>query len=376
MNEHEFTWVRTPAELNELAAVLDDHPVHVFDTESNSGFVYDERLCLLQFEVGGAFWLVDLLAFPRDRNVLDPLRPALESSDTVTRLHGGEFDVGCLKRDFDLQLDGAWDSQQAARALGWEKTGYGSLVAEVCDVMLDKAFAHHDWGRRPIAPEPLRYAVQDVVYLSAVCDQLGQLIREADVEEELAICNRAVMDSTWGGGYQEDGFWRIKGVGSVPRRQLPVVVALYRWRDQAGRDADLPPGRVLNNRQLLALSRNPPSTPDELRRLGMHGRLVRQRGSDLLAAISAARRDPPAVPNRPENDRGGPEVTQRADRLKKWRRQEAARRGVPDQIVLPTASLRHLAAFPGEALAQVPQLGAKRRRLYGATLQAFASATE
>ncbi|MCZ6727217.1 MAG: hypothetical protein O7A98_07650, partial [Acidobacteria bacterium] len=68
MEEHGYTWVRTGVELRELAAVLDDHPVHVFDTESNSGFVYDERLCLLQFEVAGGFWLVDLLALPEGRH--------------------------------------------------------------------------------------------------------------------------------------------------------------------------------------------------------------------------------------------------------------------------------------------------------------------
>ncbi|MCZ6506864.1 MAG: HRDC domain-containing protein [Acidobacteria bacterium] len=371
MEEHEYTWVRTAVELRELAAVLDDHPVHVFDTESNSGFVYDERLCLLQFEVAGGFWLVDLLALPEGRQGLDPLRAALEGAGTVTRLHGGEFDVGCLKRDFDLALGGVWDSQQAARSLGWEKTGYGSLVERVCGIALDKAFSHYDWGHRPIAPEPLRYAVQDVVYLSAVCEHLERLIREADIEEELEIANQAVMDSTWGGGYQADGFWRIKGVGGLPRQQMPVVVALYRWREEMARDLDRPPGRVLNNRLLLALSRNPPSAPGHLRRLGIHGRLVRERGRELLDVIAAARRDPPAVPPRPQRAREDPQAAKRADRLRKWRRGEGERRGVPEQVVLPSAALRHLAMLPEEDLTRVPQLGAKRVRLYGPTLEAL-----
>jgi ribonuclease D len=371
MEHHEFTWVRTAVELEGLAAVLDDHPVHVFDTESNSGFVYDERLCLLQFEVAGRFWLVDLLALPAGRHVLDPLRPALEGTGTVTRLHGGEFDVGCLKRDFDLALGGLWDSQQAARALGWEKTGYGSLVERVCDVALDKAFSHYDWGRRPIAAEPLRYAVQDVVYLAEVCEHLETLIRGADIEEELAIANQAVMDSTWGGGYQEDGFWRIKGVSGLPREQMPWVVALYRWRDEKGRELDSPPGRVLNNRLLVALSRNPPSTPGHLRRLGLHGRLVRERGRELLGVVAAARRDPPAIPPRPRMDNGGPEAAKRSDRLRRWRRDEAGRREVPEQVVLPSAALRHLAMLPDPDLTSVPQLGAKRIRLYGPALEAL-----
>lgn len=371
MEEHEFTWVRTAIELEELAAVLDDHPVHAFDTESNSGFVYDERLCLLQFEVGGGFWLVDLLALPEGRNAIDPLRPALEGTGQVTRLHGGDFDVGCLKRDFGLALGGVWDSRQAAGYLGWEKAGYGSLVERICGISLDKAFSHHDWGRRPIAPEPLRYAVRDVVYLSEVCDHLETVIREADIEEELEIANQAVMDSTWGGGYREDGFWRIKGISSVPRQQMSLVVALYRWREEKGRDLDRPPGRVLNNRQLLDLSRNPPTSPAHLRRLGIHGRLIRERGRELVDVIAAARRDPPAVPPRPRQDKGGPEAARRAVRLRRWRRDEAGRRAVPEQVVLPSAAIRHLAMFPDEDLAEVPQLGSKRSRLYGPTLKAL-----
>lgn len=369
MEQHDFTWVRSPAELSELAVRLADHPVHVFDTESNSGFVYDERLCLLQFEVGGGIWLVDLQALPDGQGTLDPLRPVLESKQTTTRLHGGEFDVGCLKRDFDLDLGGAWDSQQAARFLGWEKTGYGSLVERVCGVALDKAYSHHDWGRRPIAPEPLQYAVQDVAYLSEVCDRLVELIREADIEEELELANRAVMESTWGGGFQEDGFWRIKGAGSVPRQQLPMVVALHRWRDEVARRVDRPPGRVLNNKMLLALSRNPPTTPGHLRRVGAHGRLVREHGHEILATIARARNKPPEVPPRPPGAGGGPEAAKRGDRIRKWRREEAARRGVPEQVVLPTSALRHLALFPDGDFAEVPQFGEKRGRLYGEALR-------
>ena len=369
----DFTWVRDPGALAELASALDSSPSHALDTESNSGFVYDERLCLLQFNVSGRVWLVDLVALPNDREALHPLRPALEGAEPVTYLHGGEFDVGCLKRDFELTLGGVRDSQQAAAFLGWEKTSYGTLVEKTCDVQLKKGLAHQDWGRRPISPEALTYAVEDVLYLPRVCEELGRMVREADLEDEVAIANQAVMDSVWSGGYRPDGFWRIKGAGTLPESSLPVLAALYHWRDAVARRLDRPPGRLLNNRALLAMSQNPPSNEQQLRRTGLRGRLRGEESARLLAAIATARRRPAEVPPRPVRRGGGPKAARREERLRQWRRGEAEQRGVPEQVVLPTAALRQLARHGAARLSEVAQLGSKRIGLYGARLEELSS---
>lgn len=374
MTELEHTWVRDRQGLGELAAVLAAEPAHALDSESNSGFVYEERLCLLQLRAGGRNWLVDLLALPGGRGALDPLRPALESEERVTFVHGGEFDVGCLKRDYDLALGGVWDSQQAATFLGWERTGYGSVVERVCGVQVEKGWAHYDWGRRPVAAEPLRYAVEDVLYLPHVGERLGEAIREADLEEELAIANRAVMEAVWGGGYDPDGFLALKGARRLPRQAQAVLAGLYRWREGAARELDLPPGRVIPNRQLVDLARQAPASPGALARLGLGRRAIAEHGRAILATIAEARRDPPELPPAPERRARDPLAEERSDALRAWRREEARRRGVPEQVVLPAAALRHLAEHGAADLAAVPQLGAKRIGLYGRRLEALCAA--
>ena len=87
-----YRWITNPQGIEDLASALDAHGSHCLDSESNSGFVYEERLCLLQLNVGDELWLVDLLALPQGTAALDPLRPALESPSHTTILHGGEFD--------------------------------------------------------------------------------------------------------------------------------------------------------------------------------------------------------------------------------------------------------------------------------------------
>ena len=326
MTTLDYTLVDSREALAELAAAMTATPEHAIDSEANSGFAYRERMCLLQVNVDDRLWLVDLVALPRDSGVLDPLRPPLESAEITTFVHGGEYDMALLRRDYGIQAAAVWDSQQAASLLGWPQTGYGRLVERVCGVALAKGHAFHDWARRPLAAEPLRYALDDVRYLPAVCRRLRELVAEADLEEEVAIAGRAVAAATWNGDFRPDGLWRIKGVRRLDAGRMPVLTALWRWRDEAAREADMPGGRLLNNALLLALARAAPRRADELRRLGLRGRRLDRWGGAILRVVEAARRAPPPVPAPPSAPRRRPAERERNGRLREWRRQESKRR--------------------------------------------------
>ncbi len=372
MPDSEFTLIDSRDGLIELGAAMAAAPEHAIDSEANSGFAYREEMCLLQVNVDGRLWLVDLVALPREADLLDPLRPALEAADTVTLLHGGEYDVGLLRRDYAIQPAGIFDSQQAASLLGWSQTGYGALVERICGVSLAKGHAFRDWARRPLAPEPLRYALDDVRYLPAVCRRLLELVEEVDLVEEVEIAGQAVAAATWNGSFSPAGLWRIKGVRQLDRGRLPLLTALYQWRDEAARRADMPAGRLLNNAVLLALARAAPRRAQDLRRLGLRGRRLERWGAEMLRTVAAARDEPPPVPEPAAAPRLEPAARDRSQRLRQWRRQEAARRSVTEQVVLPAAALRHLARHGAADLAAVPQLGPKRIRLYGETLTRLA----
>ncbi len=304
--------------------------------------------------------------------VLAPLRPAIESAATRTCLHGGEYDVALLRRDYGIRPAGIWDSQQAASLLGWPQTGYGRLVETICGVSLPKGHAFYDWSRRPLAAEALRYALDDVRYLPQICDHLTGLVRAADLEEELEIACQVVAETTWSGASRPEGIWRIKGVRALDSSRLPLLVALYDWREEAARRADRPPGRLLNNALLLSLARAAPRRLAELRRLGVRGRRLARDGQAILEVVRVAQEKPPPLPEPPVAPRPVPEERDRGKRLRHWRAAEAKRRGVTEQAVLPAAALRHLARHGAADLDAVPQLGAKRIRLYGNTLRRLA----
>ena len=365
--------MQDPETLQRLAEILTRVRQFALDSESNSGFAYEERLCLLQMNVANQLWLIDLLALTPGNGALECLRAPLESPQIRVYLHGGEFDVGCLKRDCGISLRGVWDSQQAASFLGWEKTGYGAVVDRILGVPLPKNHAHYDWSRRPIEGEVLQYALNDVRYLPEVCHLLQREVEGADLVEEVELAFRAVEAATWNGGYHETGFWSLKGIGKVAPKDRPMLFALYRWRDTLARRLDLPAGRALNSQVLVALARNPPAKASDLKRLGVPARISREWDAELLDVVVGARKNPPALPQRPERAVLSKPQQARGDRLKRWRRREAERRGVPLQVVLPLEALKCLQREGAKSLDQVPQLGGKRIRLYGAQLEELCS---
>ena len=367
MTANDYQWVRDGESLARFSARLASVAEFAFDTESNSGFHYLERLCLLQFNVDGELWLVDPLAF-EGRDWIDSIAAPLTDPTVRILIHGGEFDVSSMKRDFGLQLRGLWDTQQAATFVGYERTGFANLVEELVGVDLPKAFTRYDWQRRPLPRGPVLYALDDVRYLPPMARELEREVKKRDLIDEVEIAAGAVEEADWPDLTPAKALWRIKGVGSLSAVEQRRVLSLLEWREEIAEANDEPPGRILNNRALLALATRPPRREGDLRYAGIR-RKVRDAHAEELVARLRRTEALPGLPERPQVDRPKDEQRIRAKRIRNFKRTESQRRGIPQQAVLPTRAAEYLARFGADDLAQVPQLGDKRIRLYGDKLK-------
>jgi ribonuclease D len=373
----DHNWVRDIVALGELAAAIAEADWVALDSESNSMFAYLERVCLLQLNVGGQLWLVDPFALAgagarpeAGPEALAPLAAQLADPRLRVWIHGGEYDVACLKRDFSLTLRNLFDTQQAASFLGWQRTGYAAVVEEICGVKLAKDHAQYDWGRRPIDDHALRYALDDVVHLPEIGAELHGRITAADLHEELEIANRSVAEAA----AHESGFdplrmWKLKGALELRKDRHAVLAALYAWRDQKGREANLPPGRVIANEPLVALAARAPTEHAALRRVRLRPAFVREHGDELLEVVAKALDDPPEVPQRSRRARPSASEAARAKALKDWRRHEAERRELPMQVIMPPRALEWLVVHGCERIEECPEFGPKRVERYGAVLR-------
>jgi ribonuclease D len=376
-------FVRTANELVTVADALATAPWVAVDSESNSMFVHREQVCLLQLNVGGALFVVDPLALgvtsketvagPSEK--LAALRPGLARSDRPLWVHGGEYDAAVLHRDFGFTLGGLFDTQQAASLLGFQKTGYGSLVEQFCGVTLSKKYATYDWATRPIADEALAYAIDDVVYLPILATAMMQAVNDADIADEVDVQNAVVTDSRWTTTFDPTRMWRIKDIDELDDNSLRALAKLYVWRHEVAAILDHPAGRLVNDEVLKWLARHRPKSVAELAKAKLKTALVQAHGETLVDAIASAQHDP--VPRRVLPQKPPPAVLAREARLKAWRTQEAERRqqqegrSIPLLLVLPPRALDHLAQHGANNLDAVPQLGRRRREHYGEALRAL-----
>ena len=98
--------VDTQEKLVELADQLSKAPVIGVDTESDSFHHYQEKVCLIQFSDLENDFILD----PLQVDDMSPLAPIFANPDIVKVLHGADYDVVCLRRDFGFVFKNLFDT--------------------------------------------------------------------------------------------------------------------------------------------------------------------------------------------------------------------------------------------------------------------------
>ena len=146
--------VNTPDTYQQMLVHLATQDTIAIDTESNSLHAYHERVCLIQLSSSTNDFLLDPFAFTE----LDELGRLFDRADIQKVFHAGDYDIGCLKRDFDFTFHNIFDTMLAATALAEPNLGFAALIEKYFDLILDKKYQRANWGERPLKAEMLSYA--------------------------------------------------------------------------------------------------------------------------------------------------------------------------------------------------------------------------
>ena len=361
-----LTYIDTDAALAALVERLANEPLIAVDTESNSLFAYREQVCLIQISTRSSDAIVDPLA-PLDVRRLAPLfaNPAIEKV-----FHAAEYDLICLKRDYGVEMVNLFDTMVAARVCGHKNIGLGTLLAELLGVTLDKSHQRDDWGRRPIPEDALHYAQRDTHYLPQLRDFFAARLTELDRWDEAreSFAEMAAVPAGVRATFDPEGFWRIALPNQLTRREAAILRELVLVREDAARQRNMPPFKILTDKALVALSRAAPTSLDAMESVeGVGPGQVRRYGRDLLAAIrrGQAARPPSPPPAEPAAD---PQLVERYSALREWRKERAQSRGVESDVIVSREALWALAQrMPAttDDLQSIPELGAWRASRYG-----------
>lgn len=360
-------WIRTAAELEQLAQRLRESGEIALDTEGDSLHHYPERLALVQIaDRSEQAWLVDPLAIGN----LSALGEVVAGARPQVVLHAGDNDLAHLKRRYRFAFGSVFDTSVAARFLGARALGLDVLLREFLGVELPPSRQKDDWSVRPLTEAQERYAVADVQHLLGLKDRLIEDLKRLGrldwvVEECAALAAEPAPERT----PDPDAFARLKGARELTPAELGILRALWEMREGAAVDADRPPFKILADATLVALARSAPTSVAELDTIaGCTPRVIGRWGQAILDAVARARQLPldalPVLAQPPRPPSLPMAVRRRIEALREWRATAAPQFGLDPGVLLPNRLIRPIAeAAPRDAGALGRVEGVRRWRV-------------
>jgi ribonuclease D len=335
-------WVDQSSLLAEVAHKFLRQPSISVDTESNSLHAYRERVCLIQFSIPDADFLVDPLAIED----LSPLADVFDSPKVEKIFHAAEYDILCLKRDFGFTFQNLFDTMIAARILGCHEIGLNNLLQANFGIELDKRFQKADWGKRPLPEDYRCYAQMDTHFLKHLRDTLYPRLKKEHLlplaSEDFARMTRLVHTPPTP---IEEQMWHVTGARDLTSRQASILLELLKWRENKACELDRPPFKVIGNDELIEIAFTQPGSVAILKtRAHISERLADRYGPELIHAVEVGQKHPPL--RCPASTRPDGAYRNRLDRLKEFRKQAAIEMKVESDIILPRDLLYQLAEQP------------------------------
>ncbi len=323
------------------------------DTESDSLFVYYEKVCLIQISANGQNYVID----PLETGDLSSLDHIFSDRNILKIFHAAEYDIMCLKRDFGFSFCNLFDTMIAARMLGKPEVGLGPLIENEFGIHLDKKYQKANWGVRPLSREMLRYAVSDTYFLSELRAKLSDELRVRDMTD-LAAEDFARLCLIPAGPSEppEPIWWKISGRTELTLQESAALQGLCEFREKEAKIRDLPPFKILSNTALVSIVLENPKTESSLRKIkGVGDSTVRRYGKNLLQ-INKTWRSREDIPMPAPQQRPANGILSRRERLKNWRKIKGLEMDVPSDVILPRDIMENIAEIGPQTASELEQI--------------------
>lgn len=277
-------FISTSAELERFCERASSSKLLAVDTEFLRERTYHPRLCLLQLSTSAD----DIAAV--DPIAISDLSPVAELflDPSITKvIHACSQDLEVIDGTLGCVPQPLFDTQVAAAFLGQRmQIGYGPLVEAYTGVHLPKTESLTDWSRRPLEPEQLEYAEDDVRYLPAIYERMVEQLVERDRMGWVLPEMQALTDPAHYRHVPELAYQHLKRAGTLGRRQLGVAREVCAWRERTADRRDIPRRWVLSDEVVVEVAKRSPTDLQRLRRVRGTEQLSERDAAAVLHAVS------------------------------------------------------------------------------------------
>ncbi|MGF1580351.1 MAG: ribonuclease D [Gemmataceae bacterium] len=289
-NQRPEELVTTPQQLERCCEHLSSSRRFGFDTEFVGEDSYHPKLCLIQVATDSKLFLID----PQAVGALDTFWNLVTDPNHLIIVHAAREEIRLCNLWAGAAPGNLFDLQIAAGLLGYSyPLSHTNLVNQVLGIKLPKAETLTEWRNRPLSPEQVRYAYDDVRYLLPMWERLST---ELDKRSRLSWANEEFERLKGVAALDENNVlvslekWRkLRGLGNLDRRRLAIVRELYDWREGEAARTNRPARTVVRDDLIVEIAkRNPKRTSDLQIIRGLSKRLF----DPILEAVDRARRLP------------------------------------------------------------------------------------
>jgi ribonuclease D len=257
----DYIYIDSDQKLVDFCALISAAEYCVVDTEFVREKTYYPELALIQVASGQHMGCVDPLVI----GDFEPLIKLMRQVDLVKVFHSSSQDLEILFQAFGIVPAPLFDTQLAAAVLGYShQISYADLVFNITKVQLEKKHTRANWIRRPLSPDELDYAMDDVRYLMPVYHHLKS---ELEAKNRSAWIDKELLTMTDESTYKVDTFslWkRLKGVQKLKGIQLQIASLLSQWRETLAQNKNLPKRWVVKDELIIDIARHKPGTVADL----------------------------------------------------------------------------------------------------------------
>ena len=250
-------------------------------------------------------WLLDI---PALKGKLEPLGLILADPEIEKIIHDAKQDLTILRIATGNYPKNIFDTRLAAGFVG---SSSSLSLLDACrkftGEVLSKEETRSNWLQRPLSSKQYQYALNDVIFLPTIRDEIMAKAKALDrrewISEEMGLYdNPQIYDDP----PVNQVYSKVKGANRLRRGELAILRELAAWREKEARHRNRPRRHIVPDEPLTTMAINQPTNIDTIKRnCGLSPRAAQRYGQQLLAAVKEGLQVAPAdYPTSRQKQRG------------------------------------------------------------------------
>ncbi|SPL70876.1 ribonuclease D [Acinetobacter stercoris] len=273
-----FQFIQQQTELTDVLTLMSQCKTYGLDTEFIKVDTLWPKLGVFQVNV-------DEKVFLLDGTTLDLTHFWSKLSQAQQNIfHACSEDVDLIYHySQNKSLSNVFDTQVAMSFLGYGlQVSYQNALKQMLDIDIEKDQTRSDWLARPLTPEQMSYAANDVLYIMQLAEKVkselqSKYLYECVIEDCDSLTQEIAEETPLDKLYLDVGNYRHS------RRQLMQLQQLAIWREQMVKALNLPRSFILKNSTMIDLVEKNPKNNFQLTNIkNIRPNVVREHGKTIL----------------------------------------------------------------------------------------------